>query len=1592
MSKLINMWRLISSLSISCLIFLGTSCGVIHTSFDEDQKLFGSVPSLVGKISHTSKANSFYAYAGGCSAYVDLIQIDENDLPVYPAVASTPVKPDGSYAFTSATNLLNEKVDHILEVRTEGNCEALLQRPLTHIKNPQIITPFSTVVTAAKDAQLSRKFVEISKTDMEKILQQNSEITSYAEAYGKLLDHTSEFKSIFGDVPTKLENSAPVIQEAILPAELIKEGSVNNFRIMASHWSPDYKPAVQWKLNGETKAQTSQWSFVPSPNSQGVYQLEVYVGSDDGTGKIDTSKPYHYNSKVFTVDNNILPSPPQMNISNHLVTSTDVTIRLLTGPGMINCESFSSLSLTVEDDAIPVSFLFDCESPNSQDLDITLPGGDGIKTIRLWARDGQGTISSLPTTLSLTLDQTKPSLSLTAPNGYRRGGDTVTIPLNASDANGISQFQIYSSTDNGVTFSILSNLAVASTSYNWTLPVANSTGMKLKIVASDSAGNTSELTSSSFTIDSTPPAKPLPVLTSGSPTNVLNVSLSLPDCSDYSELLISESISVPAGDSPDWKACSTSLTTSLSSSVNGDRNLYVHARDIAGNTSSSDPVVVRLDQLPPIISFSFTLLTAYKGGDVLNIQWSGSDLNFSAAPIKLEYTTDHGVSWQTIVNGTSNDGMENWNLPLLDTENVRIRITATDLAGNTSSALSGAFSIESTPPVITAFSVNNNSGESSVFGAISLEGISTINKITHFCVKTLNSDKPLATDACWIALNSPKPGVTPAKSIQFSDYDQMISFTPGPVNMNAWIKTESQIVSEASTVPVDVLSPNLPTVSNILVANVSSPSDPVLTSEKLFNGSQKAFIKWKVTSNDPVTVSLHYVTNSGTTDIVANLENGSNNGCIVNDATTVDDEATGCYEFNNAPSEYFYIIVRATNQTGVSSQSSSYPLNVSRIKILAGNTDLGLNTSALSSVLRIASGWGDPGSIVVTTKGRIFFRDLTLGLLTVDPKDGIIKLLMPITGVSAGDGGPAKNGTLNFAYRMALDYQDRVLIYDKTRIRRINTNTDPMTIETIIGSSPTSTVDGTPAANFKITSPTWSDTGNSGSKHVPFFALPNGDIYFSHGDFNSNINEGNKIYRYQASDQKIYSFTPFGYGHGENPTIDIQTIRVNGFGVAFDPKTSQITTMHLRMIQSYTGDSGWPVTNLNPVTFEATAPHPAKSGYSDLQVQGMDGKLYVHNSRKGSLERFEPDTGTWTRLVGGGTDEVCADNTPAIDCSLGNNKSAAFFVTATGQIYFTDRFGIVRVVLADNSVRRIMGQSKNAGDDGPAAEARLNNVNWIAQADDGTIFMSDATETTIRKFQIDSNISHHGKILAENILLNKATKELYSFNSGGSIQKFPFATKIWSSLGTTSITYESKLHRVTNLWGYDGTQNFMYQLSPAWTTADGYRDYKLGSFNITSKLVTVLTGYMGTKITFDPDGTPAASAATATNQAMAHYDATVTPARWLMLANSTTKIYALNKDGMANNENLVVYKTLPSAAISFVFRKAPNNDEIIYYCGTDKKLHSVNFTTSTTTHYEWPMNSLECAGKTLLYNSDRNSLIFPARMNNLSSVIEYKLD
>ena len=124
-------------------------------------------------------------------------------------------------------------------------------------------------------------------------------------------------------------------------------------------------------------------------------------------------------------------------------------------------------------------------------------------------------------------------------------------------------------------------------------------------------------------------------------------------------------------------------------------------RDIAGNTGLwSNELRLVVDTKDPIVTVTSPNGGEYwAGGSTKTITWTASDTNFGATPIDLHYTTN-GTNWTEIATGEANDGSYSWSpVPNLDLSTVKVRVTATDLAGNSGSDQSDAdFTIDSTDP------------------------------------------------------------------------------------------------------------------------------------------------------------------------------------------------------------------------------------------------------------------------------------------------------------------------------------------------------------------------------------------------------------------------------------------------------------------------------------------------------------------------------------------------------------------------------------------------------------------------------------------------------------------------------------------------------------------------------------------------------------------------------------------------------------------------------------------------------------------------------------------------------------------------------
>ena len=137
-----------------------------------------------------------------------------------------------------------------------------------------------------------------------------------------------------------------------------------------------------------------------------------------------------------------------------------------------NCRSFSKLSLIIEDypglglaPVLPSSYNIDCTNEIQQIIDFNLVGNDGIKVIKLWAKDSSGQISADSKNILINLDRTLPQINLTTftNNVLLKGGQTIPITWTSFDINSETHPITIDYTADGINWMVrLNNLWVIS--------------------------------------------------------------------------------------------------------------------------------------------------------------------------------------------------------------------------------------------------------------------------------------------------------------------------------------------------------------------------------------------------------------------------------------------------------------------------------------------------------------------------------------------------------------------------------------------------------------------------------------------------------------------------------------------------------------------------------------------------------------------------------------------------------------------------------------------------------------------------------------------------------------------------------------------------------------------------------------------------------------------------------------------------------------------------------------------------------------------------------------------------------------------------
>ncbi|WP_232456590.1 beta strand repeat-containing protein, partial [Burkholderia ubonensis] len=313
---------------------------------------------------------------------------------------------------------------------------------------------------------------------------------------------------------------------------------------------------------------------------------------------------------------------------------------------------------------------------------------EGLNDVQVRQTDIAGNTSD-PTSFSFTLDTSAaaPGVALTTDSGSSASDHITnvgTLNLTGVEAGATVEY----STDGG---------------HTWSTSFSATEGLNdIQVRQTDIAGNTSSATSFSFTLD-TSAAAPGVALTTDSGSSAVD------HITNVGTLNVT---GIEAGATVEYSTDGGHTWSTSFSAVEGLNDIQVRQTDIAGNTSAAT-------------SFSFTLDTSAAAPGVALATDSGSSavdhitnvgtLNLSGveAGATVEYSTDGGHTWSTSFNAT--EGLND------------IQVRQTDIAGNTSSATSFSFTLD-TSAAAPGVALAVDSGSSAVdhitnVGTLNLTGV-----------------------------------------------------------------------------------------------------------------------------------------------------------------------------------------------------------------------------------------------------------------------------------------------------------------------------------------------------------------------------------------------------------------------------------------------------------------------------------------------------------------------------------------------------------------------------------------------------------------------------------------------------------------------------------------------------------------------------------------------------------------------------------------------------------------------------------------------------------------------------------------------------
>ncbi|MFP0968051.1 BapA/Bap/LapF family large adhesin, partial [Acinetobacter baumannii] len=358
--------------------------------------------------------------------------------------------------------------------------------------------------------------------------------------------------------------------------------------------------------------------------------------------------------------------------------SADITAPVVALDDVLTNDSTPALTGTVNDPTATVVVNVDgvdYPAVNNGDgtwtlADNTLPTlADGPHTITVTATDAAGNVGN--DTAVVTIDTVAPNAPVLDPinatdpvSGQAEPGSTVTVTY-----------------PDGTTATV-----VAGTDGSWSVPNPGNLvdGDTVTATATDPAGNTSLPGTGTVSADITAPVVALDDVLTNDSTPALTGTVNDPTATVVVNV---DGVDYPAVNNGDgtW----TLADNTLPALIDGPHTITVTATDAAGNVGN-DTAVVTVDTTAPVVSFT----------DASTNDTTPALTGTIDDPAATVVVTVDGVDYPAVNNGDGTWTLADNTLPVLADGPHTVSVTATDVAGNVSTPVTGTVTVDATAPTL----------------------------------------------------------------------------------------------------------------------------------------------------------------------------------------------------------------------------------------------------------------------------------------------------------------------------------------------------------------------------------------------------------------------------------------------------------------------------------------------------------------------------------------------------------------------------------------------------------------------------------------------------------------------------------------------------------------------------------------------------------------------------------------------------------------------------------------------------------------------------------------------------------------------------